>query len=76
MQTHTKHRSCIPLYQSLHHSICEYSILDLFRARTAELCVDLGWMYDGEDDHHKEHEQCVEDVQEHFVRDEVSVVAW
>lgn len=33
-------------------------------------------MHNGEDYHDEEHEQRVEDVQEHLVRDEVSIIAW
>jgi hypothetical protein len=51
----------------LYHSICEDAFLNSLCARAAELRIDLGWMYDGKDDHDKEHEQCVEDIQEHFM---------
>jgi hypothetical protein len=61
--------------RTLYHSICEDTFLDPLCASTAELSVDLGWMYDGKDHHDEEHEQRVEDIQEHFMWNEVSVIA-
>jgi hypothetical protein len=60
----------------LNHCIRKHALLDSFRTGPTKVGVDLGWVYDREDDHDQEHERRVEDVQEDLVRDKVAVVAW